>query len=170
MATLTARIPCTRCRASTRPNCRASIQNTGVLVAAENLGAGAAVTINGVPFGTDQTGPTLGNWLTGTGDFSVDAFSPALDTVLSGNQYTTDFTSSFTIGGLTPGETYRLQLLFSNDLNGTANDIGVTIQGTTWLLNAWQPNAINLTAEFTAAGAAVSGSSTTAGPPVRAGK
>ena len=132
-----------------------SIQNAGVLVAAENLGAGAAVTINGVPFGTDQTGPTLGNWLTGTGDFSVDAFSPALDTVLSGNQYTTDFTSSFTIGGLTPGETYRLQLLFSNDLNGTANDIGVTIQGTTWLLNAWQPNAINLTAEFTAAGAAV---------------
>ena len=36
---------------------------------------------------------------------------------------------TFTVGGLTPGSNYRLQLLFSNDLNTTGDRVNVDIGG-----------------------------------------
>ena len=62
---------------------------------------------------------------------------------------------TFTIGGLTPGVEYRLQLLFSNDLNTTGDRVEVTVEGETWILDDWQPGAINLIANFTASSPSV---------------
>ncbi|MEZ5418324.1 MAG: LamG-like jellyroll fold domain-containing protein [Vicinamibacterales bacterium] len=135
----------------------ASILNDGVLIAANDLGASPnAVTINGVVFGTDQGG-LAGSWGPGGGDFSIDAsFSANLDAVLSDLQFSGTLTPvTFTIGGLTPGATYRLQLLFSNDLNTTGDRVEVTVAGATWILDDWRPDAINLTVQFTATSSSV---------------
>ena len=50
------------------------------------------------------------------------------------------------------GQDYLLQLRFSNDLNSTGNDVGVSVSvgGSTYVLDNWQPNAINLRVAFTA--------------------
>ena len=72
--------------------------------------------------GTDQGGLGPDGWNEGSGDFSTAPFSPALDAVLSGNRFTWLYTPvTLTIGGLTPGQNYRLQLLFANNLNTTGN-------------------------------------------------
>jgi hypothetical protein len=129
-----------------------SILNDGVLIAANDLGdSPSAVTVNGVLFGTDQGGLT-GSWqLQDPGDFSTDPFSANLDAVLSDLQFSNTLVPvNFTVGGLTPGASYRLQLLFSNDLNPTGDRVNVTVQGATWVLDDWQPNPINLTVQFTA--------------------
>ena len=129
-----------------------SILNDGVLIAANDLGdSPSAVTVNGVPFGTDQGG-LFGSWQPqDPGDFSQDGFSATLDAVLSDLQFNNTLSPvNLTIGGLTPGASYRLQLLFSNDLNATGNRVNVTVQGATWVLDDWQPNPVNLTVQFTA--------------------
>lgn len=133
-----------------------SILNDGTLIAANDLGAAPdAVTVNGVSFGTDQSGLT-GPWGPGGGDFSVDSFSANLDALLSDLQFSGTLSPvTFTLGGLTPGTAYRLQLLISNDLNSTGDRVEVTIQGETWMLDDWQPDAVNLIANFTAAGPSV---------------
>jgi hypothetical protein len=48
-----------------------------------------------------------------------------------------------------------LQLLFSNDLNTTGDRVEVTVAGATWILDDWQPDAINLTVQFTATSSSV---------------
>ncbi len=132
------------------------ILSDGLLVVANDFGASpSAVTVNGVTFGTDQGG-LVGPWGPGGGDFSVDAFSANLDALLSDLQFSGTLNPvSFTISGLTPGTSYRLQLLFSNDLNTTSDRVEVTLEGETWILDDWQPDAINLTAQFTATSSSV---------------
>jgi hypothetical protein len=132
------------------------ILNDGTFLAASNFGATpAAVSVNSVPFGTSQAG-FGGPWGPGGGDFSTDAFSPDLDELLSSLQFSGTLSPvTFTIAGLAPGQTYRLQLLFSNDLNFTGNNVAVSIQGDTYVLDDWQDNAINLRAEFVASSPSV---------------
>ncbi|MGB5258752.1 MAG: hypothetical protein WBN44_15970, partial [Woeseiaceae bacterium] len=139
------------------------ILNDGSLVVANNLGTGSAVTVNGVAFGVDQSGLVLQRqdvtpplWALSTGDFSIDAFSVPLDNILSGQRFIPTLESgSLTLGGLIAGETYRLQLLFSNDLNLTGNEVAVTVHGETYVLKGWQDKAINLQVEFTARSSSV---------------
>lgn len=132
------------------------ILNSGVLVAANDLGASpSAVTINNVIFGADQGGLT-GTWALGGGDFSTDPFSAELDSLLTNQQFSTSLDPvTLTISGLTIGKRYRLQLLFSNDLNLTGNNIQVSLEGATWVLDDWQDDAINLTSAFTASNTSV---------------
>lgn len=134
----------------------ADILNEGILVVANDLGAApSAVNVNGVNFGIDQGG-FIGPWGPGGGDFSFDPFSANLDALLSDLQFSGTLNPvSLTIGGLTAGNDYRLQLLFSNDLNTTGDRVEVTVEGETWILDDWQPDAINLTTEFTASGPSV---------------
>lgn len=139
------------------------ILNNGALVAANDLGTNPTLTtVNGVNFGTDQTGPAAGQWIVSGGNaFSFpDEFSLQLEEVLDDLVFVAfgraSLDSTFTIGGLTQGRRYRLQLLLSNDTNSTADNIEVTVEGATWEgLNSWQPDAINLTVEFTASGSSV---------------
>jgi len=132
------------------------ILNNGVFVVANDLGGSPnALVINGVVFGTDQGGLN-GPWSNGVGDFSVDPFSADLDALLTDLKYSTTLGPvSFSIGGLTAGSDYRLQLLFSNDLNTTGDRVDVTIDGVTWVLDDWQPGAVNLIANFTASSSTV---------------
>lgn len=133
----------------------------GAFVMANDLGASpSGVTIGNVNFGIDQSGLSVG-WGNGGGDFSVDAFSSDLDDVLSDLVFSgtlTPVTLTLGGGGQTPliaGRVYRLQLLFSNDLNLTGNNIAVTVEGKTHVLDDWQDDAINLITEFTATGPTV---------------
>ncbi len=137
------------------------ILSDGILIAANDLGGYPdSVTVNGVDFGVDPTGPAFGEWqVSGTLNFSTDPFSAELDELLDDlifvdfGRATVD--STFTIDGLTPSRTYRLQMLFSNDVNATADNVEVTVEGATWLLNGWQPQPINLSVVFTATGSSV---------------
>ena len=132
------------------------ILNDGSLFVANNLGGSVPVTtpVNGVAFGDSQAGliPGPAVWGIGGGDFNVDiGVGTPLDNLLSTLQFIAPFTSgSLLVNGLTAGETYRIQLLFSNDLNLTGNEIAVTVQGETYVLKDWQDDAINLQVEFTA--------------------
>ena len=133
------------------------ILSDGILVAANDFGGSpSAVTVNGVAFGTNQGGLGGGPWGAGGGDFSLDAFSSNLDALLSDLVFTTSLSPvSLSIGGLTPGTRYRLQLLFSNDVNSTGDRVDVTVEDSTWVLDDWQPGAINLIAQFTATSSSV---------------
>ena len=128
----------------------ASILNTGTVIAANNLGGGAqAVTVNGISFGNSAAG--LSNWANGGGDFSNDPFSANLDALLSSLVFVPNGSpATLTIGGLTIGQSYNLQLLFSNDLNSTGNDISVTVQGSSYQLLNWIPSALDLSVDFVA--------------------
>ncbi len=137
------------------------IANSGVLVVANDLGISpGAVTVNGVTFGTDQSGQAPGEWqVSGGNTFSNESLSPELDNLLDDlvfvNFGRANVDSTFSIGGLTPGNDYRLQMLFSNDINNTGNNVEVTVEGETWLLDSWKPDPINLSTEFTATGTTV---------------
>ena len=128
-----------------------AIINNGVLVEANNLGLAAqSVNVNGVAFGTDSSG-TAGTTNAGVGDFSTDAFSSELDALLSSLVFSTTTTNgALTIDGLTIGTSYRLQLLFSNDLNTTGNNVQVGVEGSSYDLTNWQPTARNLIVDFIA--------------------
>ncbi len=129
-----------------------SILNNGTLVVANDLGDSPSnVTVNGVTFGTSQAG--LSGFTPGGGDFSVDPFSSELDALLSDLVFDGSFGSpaTLTLTGLTVGSNYVLQLLFSNDVNDTGNNIDVGIDGGSYHLANWQPSPINLIVEFTAA-------------------
>ncbi|MGB1109382.1 MAG: hypothetical protein ACPG4N_03455 [Gammaproteobacteria bacterium] len=125
------------------------VLNSGTLIAANSVGSGSAVTINGLAFGTDHSG--LGNFSTGGGDFSTDPFSSDLDNMLSGLMYTGNGSpGTLNLNSLTVGQDYRLQLFVSNDVNSTGENQSVIVQGVTHAMGFWRPNAVNLTAEFTA--------------------
>ncbi|MGB5345121.1 MAG: Ig domain-containing protein, partial [Woeseia sp.] len=135
-----------------------SVPNDGTLVVANDLGASpsAVQLANGLLFGTVQAGFIGPNTQNGGGDFSTLPFSPELDALLSDQRYITILsTASTTIGGLTPGANYRLQLLFANTLNLTGNQIQVTVEGASHVLNNWQDDAINLMVDFVASGTSV---------------
>jgi hypothetical protein len=86
-------------------------------------------TNNSVEFGTNQSG--LGSFNNGGGDFSTQ-FGTAigLDNVLSSLVFTADTNpGTLTLAGLTIGNTYRLQLLFSNTQNGTGDDQIISVLG-----------------------------------------
>lgn len=127
-----------------------SILNSGTLVIANDLGAAPSnVTINGVTFGTSQSGLT--NLTNGGGDFSVDPFSANLDAILSDLVFAPNSSGAqLNLSGLTNGQDYRLQLLFSNDSNNTGNNINVVLGGDNYHLSGWQTQAINLQLAFTA--------------------
>jgi uncharacterized protein YjbI with pentapeptide repeats len=129
------------------------ILNDGLQISANNLGSAAATeVINGVSFLNSQAG-LAGAWGPGgVGDFSTDvAVGTDLDDLLSNLQFISLLSSgTLTVGGLTPGQPYRLQLLFSNDLNLTGNNIAISVQGDTYVLDNWQDDAINLRVEFVA--------------------
>lgn len=129
----------------------ASILNIGTVVAANNLGGNAqAVTVNGINFGNSAAGLSS-NWFNGGGDFSNDPFSTNLDALLSSLRFVGDGNpATLTIGGLAIGQSYNLQLLFSNDVNSTGNDIDVTVQGSTYALINWIPSALDLSIDFVA--------------------
>lgn len=131
-----------------------SIYNTGTLIQADNLGGGAAVTVNGVNFGTSYGG-LGGNFQNRSGNFSTDVFSADLDTLLDSYVIDTvwwnsafEYANSLTIGGLTVGRDYRLQLLMSNDGTNWASDF--MLEGVSHTLQNWEPDAINLAAVWTA--------------------
>lgn len=128
----------------------ASILNIGTVIAANNLGnAAQAVTVNGINFGNSAAG--LSNWANGGGDFSNDPFSASLDALLSTLVFVPNGNpATLTIGGLTIGQSYNLQLLFSNDVNSTGNDIAVTVQGSSYHLLNWIPSALDLSIDFVA--------------------
>ncbi len=127
------------------------IKNEGALVSANNLGANAApVQINGVCFSNSPA--NLTNFANGGGAFCADCVPGSLLQQLlnalvfqpNGNL------STLTIGGLTPCHRYRLQLLYSNDVNSTGNNINITVNGQTYHFANWIPAAKNLIVEFTA--------------------
>lgn len=128
-----------------------SVLNDGSLTEANNLGArNNPVTINGVLFGSDESALSAG-WTDGSGNFSYDNFNTDLEALLDELVYASGFGSlGFTLDGLTIGNSYRLQLLFSNDKNSTGNDIFVSLLGSDFSLKNWQPNAVNLIVRFTA--------------------
>ncbi len=130
------------------------IQNVGQLVAANNLGASAApVAINGVCF--SNSAANLTNFANGGGAFCQDCIPGSnlkklLDALVfqpNGSE------STLTIGGLTSCHRYRLQLIFSNDVNSTGNNINVNVNGVTYSYSNWIPAAKILTVEFTASSA-----------------
>jgi hypothetical protein len=127
------------------------IANTGTLVVANSVGdLPITGTINSVVFGTDQSG--LGNFNNGGGDFSTQyAAASGLDNVLSSLVFTADTNpGTLTLGGLTIGNTYRLQLLFSNTQNGTGDDQRVSVLGSNLDVVDMGNRGINVVAEFTA--------------------
>lgn len=131
-----------------------SIYNTGTLIQANNLGGGAAVTVNGVNFGNSYSG-LGGNVQNFGGNLSTDPFSANLDSLLDTAVIDTvwwnsafEYANSLSISGLTIGRDYRLQLLMSNDGQNWASDF--TLEGDSITLNNWAPAAINLAAVWTA--------------------
>lgn len=128
-----------------------SIQNSGVTVSANNLGNGASgATVNGVVFGNNQAGLSS-NFYNGGGDFSTDPFSSGLDSLLSSLVFAGNWNpAALTIGGLTIGQAYSLQLLFSNDVNSTGNNVTVAVQGSQYQFTNWQPSARDLIVDFVA--------------------
>lgn len=129
-----------------------SILGDGNLVVANNLGrARVGLSINGVVFGTDQSAFNS-SWSNGSGSFSYDVgFSANLDKLLDELVYANNFNAlGFSVSGLTAGNAYRLQLLFSNDKNTTGNDVNVSLLGSSFHLTNWQPGAINLIVSFVA--------------------
>lgn len=126
------------------------ILNTGTLISANDLGnSPSAAVINGIAFGTSQSGLD-GNWVNGGGDFST-GFSGGLDTVLSSLAVITSTTSgTFTLSGLTSGRRYRVQLLLQNVVNTSGDDTTITIQGSTINVGTLGNTAYNVRAEFIA--------------------
>lgn len=127
------------------------VLNTGTLISANNLGSSPAVaTVNGIGFGTSQSGLT--GWANGGGDFST-SFTGGLDTLMSGLAYVSPGTSgTLVINGLTSGRTYRVQLLIQNAVNTSGDNTSITIQGVTHNVGTLGNSAYNVRAEFTATG------------------
>jgi len=130
------------------------IINEGTLVAANNVGAGqATVRINGIDFGNDLAGlsnfaGSYGAWCHECGYLGYD-----LDHLLGTLVYQPSYPgsrleSSLELGGLTPGRYYRLQLLFSNDLNERGRNSTIIVDGTPYKFAGWQPDAVNLIVNF----------------------
>ncbi|NKB20951.1 MAG: hypothetical protein GKS01_10670 [Alphaproteobacteria bacterium] len=127
------------------------VASTGTLVVANSLGASPITgTINGVAFGTDQSG--IGNFTNGGGNFSNQyGTATGLDRVLSNLVFTPNTApGTLTLGGLTVGNTYRLQLLFSNVPNSTGDDQRISVLGSNIDIVNMGNRGINVVAEFTA--------------------
>ncbi|MGK0500070.1 MAG: hypothetical protein ACJAYG_001716 [Oceanicoccus sp.] len=132
-----------------------SIFNEGTLVVANNLGVlPTAVTVNGVTFGADQGGLSS-NWSDGFSyaDFSTDAFSEPLDTLMSNLKFVNNNNpATLNIDALNIGQSYMLQLIFSNDVNFAGNDVDIDVSfgGGTFNLVNWQDGAVSVAVSFIA--------------------
>lgn len=127
------------------------IANGGSLITANSLGASPiSGTVNAVTFGTSQSGLT--NFTNGGGDFATQfTAGSGLDRILSNLVFSPNTNvSTLSLGGLTIGNSYRLQLLFSNPLNGTGHNMGVSLLGGTENIVGMGSRAVNVVAEFTA--------------------
>ncbi|MBI1936984.1 MAG: DUF5011 domain-containing protein [Ignavibacteriales bacterium] len=128
------------------------ILNDGRLISSANYGYNAPFAkVNGVCFEPNTSNTGLSNFVTsGSNGFDVNQISPELHAVLQGLVFQpSGGASTLTITGLTPGNHHRLQLLFSNDINSTGNNVNITVEGKTYNLSSWIPSSINLIAEFT---------------------
>ncbi|MEW6194312.1 MAG: LamG-like jellyroll fold domain-containing protein [Bacteroidota bacterium] len=128
------------------------ILNDGRLISSSNYGFNAPFAkVNGVCFEPNTSNSGLSNFVTsGSNGFDVNPVSPELHAVLQGLVFQPNGgASTLTINGLTPGHRHRLQLLFSNDINSTGNNVNITIEGRTYNLTSWIPSSVNLVAEFT---------------------
>lgn len=132
-----------------------NVYNNGTLITANNLGGGGAVTVNGVNFGTDYSGLGGNYQNTSSASYSTDPFSTELNTVLQSHVIDTvwynsafEYANSLSIGGLTIGNDYRVQILMSRD--GSNWDSDFILEGVSYLIESWMPNAINLSAAWTA--------------------
>ncbi|MBI5774413.1 MAG: choice-of-anchor D domain-containing protein [Verrucomicrobia bacterium] len=129
------------------------VLNTGTFVVANALGNGPqSTTINGVPFDTSQA--NLGNFANGGGDFSTQFSSGgALDKLFTALVFTPNTDpGTLTLTGLTPGASYRVQLLFCNQVNNTGVPQRVQIQGENFDTGDYGSSAIAVRAEFVASG------------------
>lgn len=126
------------------------VANTASLVVANSLGPSPITgTINSVIFGADQSG--LGNFTNGGGNFSNQyGTATGRDRVLSNLVFTPNTApGTFTLGGLTTGLTYRLQLPFSNVVNSTGDDQRISLLGIDIDIVNMAHLGINVVAEFT---------------------
>lgn len=129
------------------------VLNSGTLVTANNLGAGAApVTVNGVAFGNSFAG--LSGMANGGGDFSSQFVNGSpLDLTFSGLAFQYGGFSTLSLTGLAPGTDYMLQLFLANSVNSTGKASQVTVQGQAYNLLNFGNVADYLRVEFTAASA-----------------
>lgn len=105
---------------------------------------------NSAEFGTDQSG--LASFNNGGDNFSTQ-FGTAigLDNVLSSLVFTADTNpGTLTLAGLMVGNTYRLQLLFSNTQNGTGDDQIIPVLGSNLDIVNMGNRGVNVVAEFAA--------------------
>ena len=107
------------------------IITTGTLVSAVNEG-GATVTLSGaggasVEFTGGSSFGSGANGLLGGGDTGDNAFNTLLDTVSFGGG---SGTTSFDLGAFTPGESYHIQIFFS-DQRSSSRDRVMTFGGST---------------------------------------
>lgn len=130
------------------------VLNSGTVVEANNLGAGAAaITVNGVSFGTSNA--SLSNMADGSGVFSSQfANGSLLDELLSALAYQYSNYSSLTLSGLTAGTAYSLQLFISNDLQGNYTGVQsrISVQGQQYDMTNIGLYADYIRIGFTAAG------------------
>lgn len=107
-------------------------------------------TNNSVEFGTNQLG--LGSFNNGGGEFFPQfGTATGLDNVLSSLVFTADTNpGTLTLAGLKIGNTYRLQLLFSNTQNGTGDDQIISVLGSNLDIVNIGNRGINVAAEFAA--------------------
>ncbi len=133
------------------------VLNVGSVVSAVNFGPSgldAAVTVNGVAFSGSTTVALSGFAISGA-DFSNSFPSGGpLDTIMSGLVFTTGQVGTLTLGGLTAGSTYLLQLFMANNINATGANTNITIQGQNYTLNTGfaNGNSYYIDAQFLATG------------------
>ncbi|MBK17468.1 MAG: hypothetical protein CMM52_01335 [Rhodospirillaceae bacterium] len=127
------------------------VANSGSLVVANSLGnVPISGTVNSVVFGGDQSG--IGNMVNGSGNYSNQyGTATGLDRILSNAVLTENLDpGTLTLGGLTVGRTYRLQLLFSNTRNSIGDDQRISLLGSDIDIVDMGNRGINVVAEFTA--------------------
>ncbi|MEI7898820.1 MAG: hypothetical protein WCK89_01105 [bacterium] len=128
----------------------AEILNTGRLIAANHIGAGAVAPVtlnNGLLFGISLAHLTSGSW--GNGGQATDSGSnvpnvtdPNFGPLMRSYRWTSALTMYVDIPGLTPGRTYRLQMISVNPENanvvveGNARSVPRTWSGGNAVLSA----------------------------------
>jgi hypothetical protein len=133
----------------------ANILDSGSVLTAVNLGASApAVTVNGVAFQADNATGLSGFTHGGCTDCFQNQFATGspLDQLLGALDYTPGATGTLTLSGLTSGNSYLLQLFFSNVVNNTGYNQTITIENQTYALVDFSGPADYLDVQFTADG------------------
>ena len=151
------------------------IQNDGTLIRAYRIGETGTITVNGLTFqgaaGAGNDSALSGTW-GGSGYLDQWVNSAISDTnylhltgcLVQAPADTTGTKPTLTIGGLTPGNTYRLQLFSNSPRGGQAE-----VEGNTHTMQNLEKKFVKLTATWTAADATLNMrwiSQATAGMPV----